>query len=165
MAYLEDQNKIAAKQADSEDDENSEEENEGDIPEKGLSDEYIRILSILSTYVDYQAIDPLEYESESYRKIFLLHILNHVLSMRLKIRENNQQQLSEQVSGYTRARALILAPYRIDALTIVQEIRNMLKFCGITNIEGLQKFEEKFADDNVSINFEGIVDSTGTSQR
>lgn len=90
-----------------------------EMPDKGLTMDYSRVLSILSKYVDFQALDPFELNFQQYRKTFLLHIVNHVLNLRLKIRENNKNDRSEQLNGYTRARCLILAPYRIDAYLIV----------------------------------------------
>ena len=144
MKYLKSQMERAELLEDEDDSEDSEMDQENE--DKGLKMKYTKILSIISRYVDYHAVDPFELDSQQYRKTFLLHIVNHILNLRLQIRENNKNGKSEQLNGYTRARALILAPYRVDALLIVEELRNILKYAGITNIEGLEKFEEKFGD-------------------
>ena len=106
--------------------------------------DYLTVLSLVSGYVDYQALDPFESEFEHYNKIFLVHILNHVFQM--KSGENE-----DAVVGYTQPRALILAGYRVEAFYIVQTIKSVLKKFGITKVLQWEKFAEKFGSEDVKV--------------
>lgn len=100
---------------------------------------FLGLLSILSSYTDFQGQDPYGFNNDAYQSVFLIHILNHILT---KKRSN-----LEQKNGYTKPSVLILAPYRIEAYAIMQLIKRIL---GYKKILQEEKFNEKFGDEEVS---------------
>lgn len=102
------------------------------------------------------------YKNSSYKKLYILHILNHVFKTRDRVMKNNEKirahndalkngtlkkgtlepELRDQ--GFTRPKALILLPTRNAAYELVEQI---IKLSGSEQQENRKKFKQQFFED------------------
>ncbi|KAL6948732.1 hypothetical protein ACO0QE_001205 [Hanseniaspora vineae] len=97
--------------------------------------------------------DSHEKESE-YRDVYALHVLNHIYKTRDKILKNNAKlqdnpdlELLDQ--GFTRPKALIVAPTRNCAYEIINTI---IKRSGLDQIDKRGKFNDQFFNEDAPFN-------------
>jgi U3 small nucleolar RNA-associated protein 25 len=101
-------------------------------------------------------------ETKDYRKLYTLHVLNHINRTRDKILKNNTRLRlqSERVAsgeldpkdeqeyrdqGFTRPKVLILLPTRNHCYRVIQD---MIKISAAEQVENLKKFKSEFYDDS-----------------
>lgn len=124
-----------------------------------LNDFQLELYSLLKNYKDLlytnQSID----NHDDIQKVYVLHVLDHLISSRARIISNNKvfekKTLSDNIihddpklrdQGYTRARILIIVPFRYSALKIGKSIANLLGE-GL-NISHLDRFIKEFGDED-----------------
>lgn len=99
------------------------------------------------------------FKNTSYKKLYILHVLNHVFKTRDRVMKNNEKirafneglkngtlkkgavepELRDQ--GFTRPKALILLPTRDAAFEVVEQI---IKLSGSEQLENRKKFKAQF---------------------
>lgn len=102
------------------------------------------------------------YKNSSYKKLYLLHILNHVFKTRDRVMKNNEKirayndalkngtlkkgavEPEFRDQGFTRPKALILLPTRNAAYELVEQI---IKLSGSEQQENRKKFKLQFFED------------------
>ncbi|CUM54853.1 unnamed protein product [Debaryomyces tyrocola] len=114
---------------------------------------------LLDSMVKYQDINYVykTFDNESYKKLYVLHALNHIFKTRDRILKNNNKLHSYQESmkqgktnieepelrdqGFTRPKVLILLPTRNACYEIVELL---IKLCGSEQQENRKKFSKQF---------------------
>ena len=98
----------------------------------------LEFLSVISQYTDFLYLRRKLEEVEIFRWSYCLHILNHMLNVRQQIMKNNNKiakaraekkevdDLETRDQGFTRARVLILLPFRESARSVVQTFSSLL---------------------------------------
>lgn len=114
------------------------------------------ILGALSMYQDVYVMDATHGSEEEYRRVVLLHAMNHVLKIRDRILHHNQASAIAAANGkameddevmrdqgFARPRILILCPMRNVAYDLVQMIGELWSLTG-AKIDGMKRFETEF---------------------
>lgn len=100
--------------------------------------------------------------TDDYRKLYVMHALNHVFKTRDRILKNNQKITAQNEKlekglikpeeekefrdqGFTRPKILVMLPTRHQCYKVVQE---MIKLCGAEQIENQKRFKSQFCDDS-----------------
>ena len=87
------------------------------------------VLGILSQYKDFMFTDRSKENAEQIRRMYTLHVLNHVLKTRTKILNNNakhearsegDEKLRDQ--GFSRPKVLIIVPFKESCRSIVEHL-------------------------------------------
>lgn len=122
-------------------------------------------LDLLHNMLEYKDINyPYKlYNNASYKKLYLLHVLNHVFKTRDRVMKNNEKirnyhdalkngtlkkgavepELRDQ--GFTRPKALILLPTRNAAYELIEQI---IKLSGAEQLENRKKFKSQFYEES-----------------
>lgn len=114
------------------------------------------ILGPLSMYQDVYVMDSTHQSEEEYRRVVLLHAMNHVMKIRDRILHHNQISAIAVANGkcmedddvmrdqgFTRPRVLILCPMRNVAYDLIQMIGELWSLTG-AKIDGMKRFEGEF---------------------
>lgn len=127
--------------------------------ERSLNDFQLELYSLLKNYKDLLYTNQSVDNQDDIQKVYVLHILDHLISSRARIISNNKvfekktpsdniihddPRLRDQ--GYTRARILIIVPFRYSALKIGKSIANLLGE-GL-NISHFDRFIQEFGDED-----------------
>lgn len=123
-----------------------------------LNDFQMELYSLLNSYKDLIYTNESHESLEELQKVYLLHVMTHLFNSRSAIISNNKvfekKTLSDNIihddpklrdQGFTRARILILLPFRQSALRVGKNIVKLLgdKF----NINNMDRFIQEFGDD------------------
>lgn len=123
-----------------------------------LNDSQMELYSLLNSYKDLIYTNESHESLDELQKVYLLHILTHLFNSRSAIIKNNKfferKTLSENViyddpklrdQGFTRARVLILIPFRHSALRLG---KNLVKLLGNKiNVGNMDRFIQEFGDE------------------
>lgn len=98
----------------------------------------LEFLSIISQYIDVMHMRRKLDDVQHFRWCYCLHILNHMLNVRQQVLKNNTKiqkakmekkiidDMETRDQGFTRARVLILLPFRESAKSVVQMFASLL---------------------------------------
>lgn len=99
----------------------------------------LSLFRIICTYKDYFHIDPFCVDSYSFKKVCVLHAVNHILQSFEQPVPNN---------GFTSCRVVFVLPFRIDCVEIVEILADVL---GEGEASSVEKFYETYASPEVGI--------------
>lgn len=124
-----------------------------------LNEFQLELYSLLGTYKDLLYTNESLESIDEVQKVYILHVLNHLMNSRSRILSNNKvfekKTLSESVlqddpklrdQGYTRAKILFLLPFRFSALRLGKRIVSTLGE-GF-NIHHMDRFIKEFGDED-----------------
>ena len=102
----------------------------------------LSLLKLFASYTDFCFTDAFSANAYSFKKTYLFHVLNHCLHFK-------QQSIQKlQVNGYTKCRACIFVPFKLDCVEIVEILIEVLQEvepdCPIINQD---KFFETYNDE------------------
>jgi U3 small nucleolar RNA-associated protein 25 len=125
-----------------------------------LDEFQVELLSLLRTYKDLLYANETLDTLDSIQQVYVLHVLNHLMSSRSRIISNNkvferkticdnilQDDPKLRDQGFTRTRVLFLLPFRYSALRVGKCIANYLSNSNY-NIHNLERFIQEFGDDD-----------------
>lgn len=124
-----------------------------------LNDFQLELYGLLKNYRDLLYTNQSIGNQDDIQKVYVLHVLDHLISSRARIISNNKvfekKTLSDNIihddprlrdQGYTRARILFIVPFRYSALKIGKSIANLLGE-GL-DISHLDRFVQEFGDED-----------------
>lgn len=94
---------------------------------------------LLCSYKDYFHVDPFCVESYAFKKVSVLHAVNHILQSSEQPEPNN---------GFTGCRVVFVLPFRIDCVEIVEILAEIL---GEGEASSVEKFYDSYASPEVGI--------------
>lgn len=109
-----------------------------DVTDSSQKQLRLQFLSIISQYTDILHLRRKLGDAQSFRWSYCLHILNHMLNVRQQILKNNAKitkaraekqeidDLETRDQGFTRARVLILLPFRESVKSVVETFARLL---------------------------------------
>jgi len=115
------------------------------------------ILGPLSAYQDVYLLDMKQENEDEYRRLVMLHAMNHVMKIRDRVLHHNQASAVAAANGkslegdeimldqgFTRPRVLILCPMRNIAFDLVEMIGELWTLSGAGMIDGMKRFVTEF---------------------
>ncbi|KAG8184847.1 hypothetical protein JTE90_012095 [Oedothorax gibbosus] len=112
-----------------------------------LSSFQMNFLELMNQYVDISYMHRTYRRGEALRKVYTLHVLNHILTSRSRIVHHNSKRaknpdLEFRDQGFTRPVAVILVPFRHDCYLTVKCLMQLLpKECVVSN---KKRFENEY---------------------